>query len=274
MKTSTFPSYSNFLKIGFIIFFISISSLLKSQIIYTDIIPDTVLIANSSSPFHYYYMDINQDSIIDFKFAHFAPSLSWLNAEIYCQYENSQDEAILTSGSVPIASNYNSPIGASSGTWTNTVSGSSNSALFVPNGITDKYLGLRIQLSGQWHYGWAKVDVPSDASSYTIKSFAFNSVANQSINAGDTGISTLVSSLTKENDFNVFVSGTKLYVDFSNNDYLGGNVSIYNIAGQEVESLTISQTIFNVDINDLSKGLYIVAVKNDIKVQTHKVLIH
>jgi len=274
MKTSTFPSYSNFLKIGFIIFFISISSLLKSQIIYTDIIPDTVLIANSSSPFHYYYMDINQDSIIDFKFAHFAPSSSWLNAEIYCQFGNSQDEAILTSGGVPIASNYNSLIGASSGTWTNTVSGSSNSALFVPNGITDKYIGLRIQLSGQWHYGWAKVDVPSDASSFTIKSFAFNTVANQSINAGDTGISTSVSNITKENDFNVFVSGTKLYVDFSNNDYLGGNVSIYNIAGQEVESLSISQTIFNVDINDLSKGLYIVAVRNSFKVQTHKVLIH
>ncbi len=174
---------------------------MKSQIIYTDINPDTVLLANSSAPFHYYYMDINQDSIIDFKFAHFAPSTSWLKAEVYCQYGNNQDEAVLTSGSTPISLSFNSTIGASSGSWTNTVSGSTNSALFLPNGLTDKYIGLRIQLSGQWHYGWAKVDVPSNAGSFTLKSFAVNTLPNQMINAGDTGISTSISTVENHNGF-------------------------------------------------------------------------
>ncbi|MCF8296083.1 MAG: T9SS type A sorting domain-containing protein [Saprospiraceae bacterium] len=266
MKKSTFI-------ICLITLLIALSPAIKSQIIYTDINPDTTLIA-SGNPFHYYYMDINQDSIIDFKLAHFAPSASWVEAEIYCQFGNNQDEAVLTSNMAPMTLTYNSPIDNTSGNWTNTVSGSSNSALFVPSGITDKYLGLRIQLSGQWHYGWAKVDVPSNTSSFTIKSFAFNTIANQAINAGDTfSMSTSIPTIEKQNDLKVYSSETHININVGDNSYLGGIATVYNLAGQEVKSVAIKQAKFNINVASLSKGLYFVSVKNNSQMQTRKVII-
>ncbi len=268
MKKSTF-------KICLIILLITFSPIIKSQVIYTDINPDTTLIANSSNPFHYYYMDINQDSIIDFKLAHFAPSSSWVEAEIYCQWGNNQEEEVLDSSGNPIPLKLNMPIGQSSGIWHNTVSGSTNGALFVPDGITDKYLGLRIQLSGQWHYGWAKVDVPSGATSFTIKGFAFNTNANQAINAGDTvgSPSTSIPEMEKMENLNVYTSGSYININVSDNSYLGGIATIYNLAGQEVKSVTIHQAKFNLNVVDLSKGLYFLSVRNNSQMQTRKVVI-
>jgi hypothetical protein len=54
-------------------------------------------------------------------------------------------------------------------------------------GVTDKYLGVRFHIGAQpWDfYGWIRVDVASDASSVTIKSYAYENVGEVDINAGE-----------------------------------------------------------------------------------------
>jgi len=54
-------------------------------------------------------------------------------------------------------------------------------------GNTDRYVGLRIELSGNEHYGWARIDVLSPTS-FTLKDYAINLTPNQSIITGDTGL--------------------------------------------------------------------------------------
>ncbi|MBS0632366.1 MAG: PEP-CTERM sorting domain-containing protein [Verrucomicrobia bacterium] len=46
------------------------------------------------------------------------------------------------------------------------------------------YLGIKFSTGGGVHYGWIKLQTNSDASQWTILSGAYNSVANQSILAG------------------------------------------------------------------------------------------
>ena len=63
------------------------------------------------------------------------------------------------------------PTGTSSGDWL--------------NGATDKYLGLRIQVNSQIYYGWVRLDVSGGAAFFTIKEYAYNSIPDQSILAGE-----------------------------------------------------------------------------------------
>ncbi len=51
-------------------------------------------------------------------------------------------------------------------------------------GVVDAYLGIRLKIDGDWHYGWIKMDVDVDAHMLTIKGFAYNTIANQGIYTG------------------------------------------------------------------------------------------
>lgn len=59
------------------------------------------------------------------------------------------------------------------------------------NGAKDKYLGFRIFVGddengeGQFKYGWIRMDIAEDASSFTIKDYAINHTINKPIKAGE-----------------------------------------------------------------------------------------
>ena len=54
------------------------------------------------------------------------------------------------------------------------------------NGTTG-YVGLQFDISSQTHYGWARVTYNDGSNNIALHDFAYESVAGQSINAGDTG---------------------------------------------------------------------------------------
>lgn len=60
------------------------------------------------------------------------------------------------------------------------------------NGQTDRYIGLRIDLGGNTHYGWARVDIVDD-STFTVKDYAIELTPDVSITTGDTGLAQFAS---------------------------------------------------------------------------------
>ena len=53
--------------------------------------------------------------------------------------------------------------------------------------LTNTYVGIRIKISNQWHYGWVGIDAPTtDASQLIIKDYAYNLTPNEKIHAGQT----------------------------------------------------------------------------------------
>ncbi len=52
-------------------------------------------------------------------------------------------------------------------------------------GVTDRYLGVEFAIGGNTHYGWIRMDVPSDLGNIVIKDFAYEDVPNTTILAGD-----------------------------------------------------------------------------------------
>jgi hypothetical protein len=53
---------------------------------------------------------------------------------------------------------------------------------------TDKFLGASFLINGEVHYGWVRLSVAANASTITIKDYAYNDCSNGTINAGQTSI--------------------------------------------------------------------------------------
>ena len=136
----------------------------------------------------------------------------------------------------------------------------------------DKYLGVEFLISGAVHYGWIRVYVTGTADNYTItyKDYAYESTANTAILAGNkpTGI--------LENGFNS--NGFKF---LNNNNSVkinaeAGNtintIQIFSANGQLVKAINANNsTNANVDINDISNGVYVLVILTENKKSfTHK----
>lgn len=56
-------------------------------------------------------------------------------------------------------------------------------------GVSDRYLGLKFQISGKTHYGWARLSVdikPGHNIVATLTGYAYQTIANKKISAGQT----------------------------------------------------------------------------------------
>ncbi|MBE9490507.1 MAG: T9SS type A sorting domain-containing protein, partial [Bacteroidetes bacterium] len=122
----------------------------------------------------------------------------------------------------------------------------------------DKYLGLRFNISGNTHYGWARLTVSVAGSTWVIKDYAYNTIPDEPITAGQ---------MTLGIDDNVF-SGVKIVA-------LNKSVALYNLpqqtdyrlfslTGQSVLNGKISNTTHVIEANTLSSGIYVIELKDKI----------
>lgn len=132
--------------------------------------------------------------------------------------------------------------------------------------LTDAYVGLVFQLNGNTHYGWARIDVnvpDANSGTLTLKDYAYNSVANAPILAGET--------LSLEDNtiegFSSFVSDNVLTL---NARTPLETITIHSITGQEVITQKLSNTTATIDLNGLSTGVYIATVSVEGKLQAIK----
>ena len=265
----------------------------NAQIVYTDIIPDTTL-SNPGT----YDLDINNDGQIDFTFYgyHFTlncacgsgitdtstlspTSLSWVSDTINGQ------SAKLNSGDL---------INASSPLWTNAPSqilffkgGACSSRSCSPLGgfyfsgtplgtwsnVADKYLALKIQVSGSIYYGWARLDVDSLGFPITIKDYAYNPIPDSAILAGQT-----ITGITK-----IFPSSSiALYPNPATNQLtiaLGSNnkkagVTITDITGKIIYTAIARETQkIEVNTKDFTEGIYVVQIQAADFIGTKKLVV-
>ncbi|MFC1668560.1 PEP-CTERM sorting domain-containing protein [Chlamydiota bacterium] len=148
-------------------------------IIYTDLTPDVIIDGGDI-----YYLDLNDDSTIDFRIAH--SSATYVSTYLIILDQNNNKIAYNTSSSMAAAldaSSYPAYFGMSppimadppdEGQWI---------------GVTDKYLGLKFQIGANWHYGWARLDVADLGGNCvgTLKDYAYDNTPDTPIHMGATG---------------------------------------------------------------------------------------
>ena len=186
----------------FLTLILTLSSILvKAQIHYFDISPDIVL-NNSDTAI----VDINNDGIYDIKFTQENPNVDLdgygvgvtllhydvefvgnnppydpsheypykLNYNIMVDIDAANNNWIIKHPGVDVVRvmyiHFNS--GADIGEWT--------------GGVTNGYLGIRIKIDNNWHYGWIRMGVTINATQLTVKDYAYNLQFGEGILTGQT----------------------------------------------------------------------------------------
>ncbi len=283
---------------AFIVTAILLSVSANAQIVYTDVNPDvtkTCSIYNPTSGWNslmYDSIDINNDGVFDLKFdlsVYRSPSGKVRSGFVKASPLNGG--AILTDTSgYPLKMNLNDVI---------STSGSANMAsdqiLFsksqsflnpvVTSGnwitATDGFLGLKLVSGSQSYYCWVRLNVavvlgngnPTTAS-FTIKDYAYNTIPNQPILAGQTIATGIIE--------NSFASSINLYPNPAPNQLtiaLGSNnkkveVTIYDITGKIIYSTTERETQkIEVNTNDFAEGIYVVQIQSADFRETKKLIV-
>ena len=174
----------------------------QAQIVYTDVLPDTVLSTTGTLS-----LDLNNDGIVDFR-------LITSSKAVACGRGGSRtnrylrvtpavaNNAVLNNGSLPIAMAIGTNIDSVSQVWRTNASQLMAADTFrctggpqfptLSNGgsgnfrnTTNRCLAVRFYVGTELHYGWIRFNVSTAIP--TLKDYAYQSSANQSILAGQTG---------------------------------------------------------------------------------------
>ncbi len=196
--------------------FLALPSGAQGQIAYTNFDPDIVLDPDTDpwphSEYQYYYLDMNADGDVDFTFRAFA-SVSysgWLTSNYYMNHDIMwpADRQAFAGYDPGDWYYYASVIGAGALineglAWQedNLPMGTKNVELkryyHTPGIIQDegnwggengKFIAVRLKTPGQKFYGWIRISVSDLGDSVIIHDFAYNTINNAPINAGETGV--------------------------------------------------------------------------------------
>lgn len=260
----------------------------NAQIVYTDVNPD-LTITQSSIGSSVHAVDINNDTITDATLA--ASKTSSANAVLLGT--SSGSEALMC---CPIlqarAINHNVAIGSNpNGTnayWSNNQNarlrqfplggGGPGGPNPIPFGDwstpADRYLAIRFLVGADWYYGWVRVSVSVGGNSFTIRDYAYNSIPNQLILAGQT-----MTTGIRENSFassiNLFPNPAddNLIIDLGTN-YGKAQVTIADMSGK-VMYTSIAIDIQKVEVNTkgFAEGMYVVQIQTGDFIGTKKLVV-
>ena len=268
---------------AFIVTAMLFSTSVNAQIVYTDVIPDTSMTCPNNPCNKSYSLDLNNDGTVDF-------TLRTVNNVLTCSFQNfisTKSVSILSQSGNLAASNMlfaNSSIGSSLSFSTNSVTLRSIVTGFIGPGCTgslgttgswintsDYYLGLQFALGGNTYYGWVRLNVvvasSSSTVSCTVKDYAYNTIPNQLILAGQT-------TTTGINE-NSFVSSINLFPNPATNNLTitlassskNVSVTIIDITGKMIYSTTASglnnyrEQQVEINTEDFAAGVYVVQIQ-------------
>jgi hypothetical protein len=177
--------------------------------------------------------------------------------------------------SYPDTLNYGDPVSGYFHSGTGVLGTFNNAGQF--NGAGNKYLGIKINGSGLDYSGWIKLNCSVNRDTLNIISCGYNTVASDSIYAGQTTIAAINENELKSQDCihihpNPFSSLTTLRADHC---FHNATLEVYNCFGQTVTLIkNISGQTIILPRNNLENGLYFVRLTQDNqKITTNKIII-
>jgi hypothetical protein len=151
----------------------------KSQVIYTDVMPDTIMTMNNPD----YFMDLNEDGIQDFEFFVHEGNYSYIYADVSALNPGGG----IVAGYHALNFPYGNTIGANLAlaSWDFGLGYICNWGCSM--GGDDNFIAMRIDVSGEAHYGYVKFQRITDEypGQYEIYEFAVNGTPGEAIHSGE-----------------------------------------------------------------------------------------
>ena len=272
-----------------------IASSAGAQIVYTDVNPDTTLNTFPSS----FDIDFNGDLTPEFRMKLYMTSSSspWHLARVFPM--SSLNEVMATSYVDVLNLNdvisssqsfYNAGASVSSSDWkldlfelaqsTYTQGGNTYTNTYTDGNWggtnTDKYIGVKFEITGNTHYGWIRVDADLSTTTtstwaITIKDYAYQSIADSSILAGDKGYTTNIEEAF--NTVQAYSFNKNININFNKSDYANAQINVYNNLGQLVHTQEATQQKEVIDMSSHAMGVYYVKVQSNKGMISRKVFL-
>ena len=273
----------------------------NAQIVYTDVNPDSTMYchANFIIPVtKNYNLDLNNDANNDFIITALhsnppqigSPTYSYVNAGQL--NGNAVKDTLVNTINVSIPLQFNAVIGSNlllNQSWQTSGPHSLKNGMYggglasdtvwgLWDSLSDYYLGLRLLQSGQTYYGWVRlrVDVTSSYASLIVKDYAYNSIPNQPILAGQT-TATGITENPFASSIHLFPNPATNQLTMGNGKLIIKNVTIYDLTGREVYNENhqnpYSNREISIDVSKFPAGVYAVQIKTADFIATKKLVV-
>ena len=207
-----------------------------------------------------FLIDINNDGTDDFQIRHNGSS------NLYIDPLTASND-VLGSGGATFAYPFNlssgTAISSGAGTWFNNGFAGGFQSLNYGScsfgnwcSVTDGFLGLRFNISGSIHYGWAQLDVDALGDLWTVKGYAYHDTPGIGLNAGQ---ETLSLETTIFEDIKIVSLGKSIGL-YNINE--ATNFRLINMTGKEVLNGTASGNDYVIEANALANGIYIIELED------------
>ena len=141
------------------------------------------------------------------------------------------------------------------------------------------FVGVQFLISGSIHYGWARLSIHRNGVEildFTLMDYAYNSVPNEPIAAGDTlSISTAISEDVPGPQFSVFpdpfVEGTT--IQCAGTHRMPCLMIISDPSGREVRRILLRESKTLMHREGLASGVYLYRVNNDRRIASGRMVI-
>lgn len=144
-------------------------------------------------------------------------------------------------------------------------------------GASNKFLALKVvvrssnQTDSLAYYGWARCSVSSDAKTLTVYDYAYQSISDSAIIAGDTGSVTRITDHSLQN-VSVFSSGKNIYVKYPGAHEML-TIVVRDMTGKEIRAAETANDMYELNLAGAAAGVYTVTVRNQNAEVTKKVSI-
>lgn len=235
----------------------------NAQVVYTQV---NKTLTGANNPVD--SIDINQDGTYDLGMIISSYS-SYNYAGVFGGPINSQGHAL--AGSSPSSFPYPFKLNAgeqintkqflpadSFGTFTIFYNNSNPFSSFWNGGVTDGYLGIKLNVNGNTHYGWVRMDMAADAKTVVIKDMAYNATAGGPIQAGQ-GLSVEIYEKIANS---VWITGNQLHTDLQM-EFNNATISLTDITGKLIQQIELTEAVNSIDLGDLPAGTYVLSLVMD-----------
>jgi hypothetical protein len=253
---------------------VGVSAQADAQVVYHDVVPDSSLNLNESMN-----IDLNNDGTVDFIAQH--QDLIFVSSSSTYSYMVSR---MMPQGSnmmvISTTSNYAATLNANDlindsrafGSWNILASVSSGGYDWGNwNGATDKYLGVQFYIGANVHYGWIRLTVPAGSASMLVQDWAYQSIADSGILAGDQG--TMVGIETLSDDMvSVQVRNRQIMLRL-HRDLTHPMAEVFDLSGRRLLAEEVTANNCNFDMSAFNPGIYVFTFRSEEGVMTKKIQI-
>jgi hypothetical protein len=266
------------------LFALLLSNAAYSQIKYTDIDPDTTIICPTNWDMVEFFIDLDRDNQDDFRFVHFAPVGDDHNraVELYVIHGGGDLALLCNQQKQPLALEHGDLISLLSpkGSWISAFSGQMVGCAFLNRNdrlnepwedVSDRYLGVAKHMDGAWHYGWIRLDVPLDASWFTVKDFAINMNPGEGLLAGSGSPTSIDPIHPRDLDVDVYGIGKSIVIEFNTVSAATRHFSLYDLIGSKLSEGQLVGLRTTIPMASYPAGNYIAIIREGAELKSFRV---